>query len=293
MRRREQAIMRLNAGLGVSDAQRVAPFLLPTIGLRDGPLGTEPGALGSTRFGGRPDLPVDVSWPEGPNGPLAFLGQIALADVAGLDVDKALPTIGALSFFYDIHALDYGYDPADCDRFAVVYQPANAKLFRRAFSDEIMRENRIEHIRSVTPYLWWQLPTADPLAQETLGFGDMDDAQDEFTQRYWKLDYDLAEPHIPVGHHQFLGWANGIYQQGEDCRLDCELARRGFPNPGSDAANEAKAQRGDWRCLLEISDDRELYNTSWYDGGSLAFMIRDEDLRNEDFSHCWCMLSTS
>src|SRR5262249_55714877 len=39
--------------------------------------------VGSTRFGGLPDLPKGVDWPKCGEGPLAFLGQLALRDLQG------------------------------------------------------------------------------------------------------------------------------------------------------------------------------------------------------------------
>jgi len=59
--------------LGATDAGRVAPWVMPAIGFHDGKLAGEPKAIGTTRFGGRPDLPAAVQWPVGPDGPLAFL----------------------------------------------------------------------------------------------------------------------------------------------------------------------------------------------------------------------------
>lgn len=112
---------------------------------------------------------------------------------------------------------------------------------------------------------------------------------DEFTARFWDLSWDLCQPHIPVGNHQVLGWANGIYQQGEDCRLMCELARRGFPVDQT----AARGHRHEWRCLLQVGDDFALYDDLWADGGTIAFMIRDDDLRRRDFTQCWCVLSST
>ncbi len=52
-----------------------------------------------SRFGGSPDLPASVAWPEHGRKPLAFVAQILLSDVAALDVEGVLPKKGLLSFF--------------------------------------------------------------------------------------------------------------------------------------------------------------------------------------------------
>src|SRR5947209_13309747 len=95
---REQMTALLRRRLGAADAARLAPWVLPAIGFHDGELGPEPAEVGTTRFGGRPDLPDALPWPAGPNGPLAFLGQVSLADVVPLDLDRVLPASGALLF---------------------------------------------------------------------------------------------------------------------------------------------------------------------------------------------------
>jgi uncharacterized protein YwqG len=200
-----------------------------------------------------------------------------------------------LSFFYNIQDYAWGNQLRDREKFAVIY--SDERLSRREFPSDIALENRIARVRTVLPYLRWQLPTADSLAMETLGVGEPPTlarlAADTFTHRYWELGGELTKPHVPVGGHQLLGWANGIYQQQEDCRLMCELARLGFPNPGHADVALAMEGRHFWRCLLQVNDDLELYHDTWGGGGTLAFMIREDDLRRRDFSRCWCVLSAS
>ncbi len=57
-------------------------------------------AIGTSRFGGRPDLPRGVSWPLAWDVPMEFLAQVRLADFATHDVDGILPKTGCLSFFF-------------------------------------------------------------------------------------------------------------------------------------------------------------------------------------------------
>ena len=287
----------LRRTFGDADAARVEPWVRPAIGFRDGAIGAESKAVGATRFGGRPDLPDGVPWPEGPDGPLAFLGQVALGEVATLDLERALPPAGTLLFFYNIVDYAWGTRPDDRGKFAVLYAPADSALRRHEFPTHIGADNCLPRVRQVSPYLRWQLPAADPLARDTLRVGEppnvAEPASDAFTEAYWDLERELNRPHIPVGKHQLLGWANGIYQQGEDCRLMCEFARLGFPAGRTAEHAQAMVGRAAWRCLLQIGADRELYRDDWADGGTIAFMIHDDDLRNRDFSRCWCVLSSS
>lgn len=102
--------------------------------------------VGASRMGGRPDLPNDVSWPtltrqKGKQSvvlPLAFLGQIALSDVAKHDHEKLLPKSGLLTFFsLDVVRLSNAgvwtkSDFEAADRTVVLYSSPKSKLVRRA-----------------------------------------------------------------------------------------------------------------------------------------------------------------
>ncbi len=57
--------------------------------------------LGASRFGGVPDLPPGVTWPERDGVPMEFIAQIRLADVAAAAADPRLPAQGSLLFFYN------------------------------------------------------------------------------------------------------------------------------------------------------------------------------------------------
>lgn len=294
-RTRHELIPLLRQELGAADAARLEPWVLPAVGFKNGRVGRESEMIGATRFGGRPDLPHSVTWPEGPTGPMAFLGQIALKEVAEFDVDQVLPNAGTLLFFYNIVDYAWGIQESDRGKFEVVFTSPETELHRREFPRSIATQNRLPRARRLKPYMWWQLPTADPLARCTLDFQELNTDHENwssFTKKYWKLEWALTRPHVPVGTHQLLGWANGIFQQGEDARFICELAHQGFPSTRK-ASNVAAAERHRWRCLLQIGEDRDLYQDTWADGGSIAFMIRDSDLQRGDFSRCWCLLSST
>lgn len=101
--------------------------------------------VGASRVGGRPDMPLAGAWPTAVRKakgksvelPLAFVAQIALADVARLDRERTLPKDGLLSFFV-LDALRVmravGLSKKELqktDRVRVLYTPAGVKLARR------------------------------------------------------------------------------------------------------------------------------------------------------------------
>lgn len=63
------------------------------------------GGKSAARLGGAPDLPSASAWPRGKHGPLEFVAQIPLEEIAPLDVHDRLPAAGLLSFFVG-HGVD-------------------------------------------------------------------------------------------------------------------------------------------------------------------------------------------
>ena len=59
----------------------------------------KPPRVGSTHIGGAPDLPKGTAWPKGSKGPMGFVAQVRLEDVAPFDAEHLLPKSGLLSFF--------------------------------------------------------------------------------------------------------------------------------------------------------------------------------------------------
>ena len=78
---------------------------------------------GSSKFGGKPDLPENFKWPycltdsfddtEVKNRPLLFLAQINCEEVSEYDAEGLLPERGIMYFFYEIGSQKWGFDPKD------------------------------------------------------------------------------------------------------------------------------------------------------------------------------------
>jgi hypothetical protein len=92
-------------------------------------------SIGLTRLGGRPDLPTGTDWPQGPDGPLAFLAQFDLADVAHRCGPSVLPAQGLLSFFSELHDVHPGEG-----RKAVVLHTMNMESLRSLEAPEGLKQ---------------------------------------------------------------------------------------------------------------------------------------------------------
>lgn len=74
---------------------RIIALAKPSVAIE---LVDEPLADACSRFGGRPLVPSDFTWPAHPIGEYRFLGQINFAEIEGLPAE--LPNRGLLSLFY-------------------------------------------------------------------------------------------------------------------------------------------------------------------------------------------------
>jgi len=119
-------------------ADEVSAAARPAVMIHRHILEREPKALGTTRLGGRPDLPTGTSWPRCRGLQQSFLGQIRVQDLP--ESAQELRRLGGTLLFFTVNgsADDEGrYDvwPGLCS--AVVHARAGAPLKRTAPKQEI------------------------------------------------------------------------------------------------------------------------------------------------------------
>jgi uncharacterized protein (TIGR02996 family) len=111
--------------------------------------------IGSTKFGGCPDLPTGTTWPRCGKGSLAFLAQFRLADLANTQAARRLPAEGMLSFF----VLNYDgcagpgleFPPVtDTDTIRVIHTGERAELRRLKPPDALGEDNQVAPTRQLT-----------------------------------------------------------------------------------------------------------------------------------------------
>lgn len=100
--------------------------------------------IGSTKYGGRPDVPAGFEWPVDEQGrPLSFLFQINCAEVAPFDEKTQLPEQGLLAFYFQ---LDDDIDRDHMERYArVLYFDASSAMLSQAdFPESLPEEYRAQ-----------------------------------------------------------------------------------------------------------------------------------------------------
>ena len=252
---------------------------------------------GSSKFGGRPDVPAGFVWPVFETKtfdddtvkprPLAFLAQFDCARLAELDPEGLLPRTGLLSFFYELGSQRWGYDPKDagCAR---VFWFEEGPLAPAEFPQDLEEEYRLPE-----------------LAAELSSGTDAPDFQDACpalgydwtTNDYRAFDQARRELELPYPDNlsKLLGWPDIIQN---NMTLECELVSRGHylggrwesvPLEERDALRTPSVQN--WRLLFQLdtvaSGDFELM---FGDCGRIYFYIRNEDLLARRFDRAWLVL---
>lgn len=222
--------------------------------------------LGFSKIGGMPELPADLAWPAGVEGPRVFVAQIDLAAFRPhVDIDW-LPAEGRLYFFYD----DERNGAVDVVQVLHSLRPPGPMAEAPAPVPKRWRfqERRVGFMRfDSVPSLDWL--DVDPSAL---------DLEDEDLERLVD-ELNLFGDEI---EHRIGGYPSEI--QSGAMAIDCEYMRRGsrrnYDEEVPDAIGRAARQ---WRLLLQVDSDPAL-GMNWWDAGRLYVFIREQDARAGDFS---------
>lgn len=98
--------------------------------------------LASSKLGGLPDLPPEVTWPGYYGEPMGFLGQFNFAELRTSSVARELPVAGVLSLFC-LYDPDRGEDDFPPESYRVMYFPDASALAPRPFPPEFPDEARV------------------------------------------------------------------------------------------------------------------------------------------------------
>lgn len=261
--------------------------------------------LGSSKIGGRPDLPCDTMWSMNGETPLTFLGQFNLADLASYHVERVLPRVGILSFFYDSATQPWGFDPGVCAGWRVLYsEPSASILYRLDWPQDFpmlcqLSPEQPVYSKRMTLVCWGTIP-AD------LGLTD-----DEF-ERYVQLVEASTQGSQLLGHlYPLLRWPQLACEVYSSARPDEVRQLRNATKLNARSENwpddSAKTRAANWRLLLQLDNvsglpkpqgyedhDNPVWNLSkicnaWAREGLMSFWIEKTRLAQQDFSNVWLL----
>jgi len=240
-------------------------------------------AVGTSKLGGAPDLPDSVVWPLLGDVPLSFVAQFDLSAVQPFDVDKLLPAIGMLYFFFDANQQVYGSDPADRAGWKVIYSVVDkTALKRRAFPDKLPAEARFTPC-AMTFSTEVTLPQRPNLLDKALDWNDK--------ERNAYSDMMTAFPSTEDRsklHHRLLGHSDDLQ---DDMHLQAQLVSHGFKDDQSPQAAALASGANDWRLLFQLDSDSNAH-MQWASTGLLYYWITKQDLQAKNFDGVWCVLQS-
>jgi uncharacterized protein YwqG len=200
---------------------------------------------GRSRLGGAPCAPTGFAWPRSGIEPMAFLGQLSLAEVRAVLPESPLSDAGWLLFFYEQDATVHGDEPEDGARGRVLLVEEAGGLAPVAAPAGLERSHP-EYSLALVPE--WTLPDHVSAQVERLGLDERE------RRRYFDLCDALAIRQAPV-----------------DAALTGEAPQHrllGYPALVQDEPDGAD----EWRLLLQLDSDLDL-EMLWGDAGRLYFLL--------------------
>ena len=219
--------------------------------------------LGASKFGGAPDVPTDFVWPTWKGKSLTFLAQINLAEVASLEIEKQLPSVGVLLFFV---MLD--------EESSLWEEPEQRDCWRVIWAREPLR-------RTVPPAdSHWivALNTHRVSFEAEWAFDNTDSGDLGMDENMW---FDFQSQMLERAPHRMLTCPYAPQLSPLAYAANCALGKSGY-----DLYDESVAT-DDWILLLQLDTGAGDFFDNIHDVGWLYFMIRRDELKNRDFSQVW------
>lgn len=232
--------------------------------------------IGSSKFGGLPDLPAHISFPKYYNDYLSFLAQLNLQEVSPYDKENLLPKTGILYFFYDVVDQPWGFDKDDKECFKVFYFDGDAK--------ELTRTSYPEKTEEYFPLPAYKATFNEIVSfpEEVTGIALNDEELDKYylfrgstMQQTGKVESEGKVSTHPM--HYMFGvpfniqnnvFEDIIYYDNEE-KIDWD-------------SKEIKQKRNEMVLLFQMDSDDDI-DVMWGDAGMLYFCIDKNDLQNERF----------
>lgn len=254
----------------------------PSIRLSTNSAVEEAFAIGTSKVGGLPDLPADITWPEWKGTPQSFIAQLRMEDVQEYDINKVLPTNGMLWFFYDAKQETYGENPEDKGGWQVYFHEDLTHLQRATAPTSLPQSS---HFQACGISFSSEITLSQYPKLEITKF----DWTEEEQKKYEDLlaTFPSAEDHGQV-HHRLLGNPDTIQ---DDMRVQCQLVSHGIKDETSPQASELSKTANEWQLLLQIDTDEEA-SMDWANNGMLYYWITATDLHKKHFENSWMILQS-
>ncbi|MGG3798683.1 YwqG family protein [Metabacillus fastidiosus] len=226
--------------------------------------------VGSSKFGGLPDLPSNFSFPVYNDGYLTFLVQLNLEEAKPFDKNNLLPNKGILYFFYDIMEQPWGMDEEDEGCFKVLYFDGHLEQLKRTPYPEETED-------------YFPLPAYKVVFDERFTFPEEFEGMkwnDEGIEDFYEFrEHIMQETEEDVSHpmHYMLGQPFNIQND-----IFEEIVYYENKEKLSWNSKEIRSKAEELVLLFQMDSDDDL-EVMWGDAGILYFCINKEDLQKKQF----------
>lgn len=218
--------------------------------------------VGATKIGGAPDLPADFAWPTRAGRRLAFVAQIAFAQLRRLaPVTPELPSDGLLWFFYDAEQQPWG-SRDESDGWHVAGQVGTETLVRHPDAPAFPA-------CAIDMFVELTLPPIRSALARSLG-----EAFDRYTDLHESFTYIYRRPPRVDGQVHRVGGHPDAIQGDMTRRIEYGWRGADLDHP----TDELEAAARTWRLLLQLDSD-DAAGMMWGDSGRLFVWMREDDLR--------------
>jgi uncharacterized protein YwqG len=263
-------------------APELAALAQPSIRLATTPTDETKLAVGASKFGGFPDMPIGTAWPILNGVAMSFVGQIRLEDARPFDVNHQLPLAGLLAFFYDAQQQTYGDDPKDRGGWQVYYFADTTQLQRTSAP-----VNLPDNARFKPCTLAFSSEPTMPL-EPHLERADLILITDE-QKAYETFLSSFPTPQGSRGiRNRMLGYADTIQ---DDMRQQAQLVSHGLTDGDDPKAKALLPGAMDWVSLLQVDSDPNA-GMRWASEGRLYFWIERAALAAAKFDDIWVILQS-
>ena len=239
-------------------------------------------AVGVSKLGGTPDVPVSFVWPEWKGLPQSFIAQIRLEDAHPYDVNGVLPGQGMLWLFYDAQQQTFGADPADKGGWSVLFAENSTNL-RHTTAPTTLPATSQFHAASINFASEITLSL-----QPQLEIANFDWTEQE-QQQYETLlsTFPTPEDHAAV-HNRLLGNPETLQ---DDMRIECQYASNGITDASDPKADNVAKGAMEWQLLFQVDSDEQV-GTRWANTGLLYYWLKKADLQARRFDASWVVLQS-
>ena len=256
----------------------LSKLVQPTVGVRTIVKDDKNINIGSSKIGGKPDLPINFDWPKMDDEFLTFCAQYNLEEINIYDVSNELPSRGIIYVFIYIDQEWPGFLNKKSS-YKVIFQENTGELIRTEFpfnyfNEGIFEPSKIEYFESYT------MPDDESIILKNLqdnyeDFHNLYHSTYEYIEHLTELDID--------SFHQVLGFDRSIQSSVTYNFAEIELeitTQKEWKTKESEVLELSKK----YKLLLQLDTDDN--NLEKFSGSStIYFGIEHKDLEMKNFDN--------